>query len=161
MQGAEALRRAAAHVGLQKGWRRDEEGHFVLLYQRADDLRIERIGMEDDADALHRRQPEAAVNPKEWKKGRMPRILSRPSSMKTWVTWLMLDMMLKCVSITPLGSPVLPLEKITVARWSIGEACALPRCLAPFIAPTRAPERALQQSHRHQPCQQRAQSASR
>ena len=35
--------------------------------------------------------------------------------MNTWHTWLMFDMMLKCVSITPLGSPVLPLEKITVA----------------------------------------------
>ncbi len=46
----------------------------------------------------------------------MPRILSRPPSMKTCETCWMFDMMLKWVSITPLGSPVLPLEKITVAR---------------------------------------------
>jgi hypothetical protein len=56
-----------------------------------------------------------AMKPKEWKKGRMPRILSRPPSMNTWLTWLMFDSMLKWLSITPLGSPVLPLEKITVA----------------------------------------------
>jgi hypothetical protein len=36
----------------------------------------------------------------------------------------MFDMMLKCVSITPLGSPVLPLEKMTVAS-SIHRAPAL------------------------------------
>ena len=58
------------------------------------------------------------VNPNEWKNGRMPRMRSPSPSMNVCSICSTLDAMLKCVSITPLGSPVLPLEKITVARSS-------------------------------------------
>ena len=58
LQRAEALGLAAAHVGLQKSGRGDEECDVVLLDKRADGLCVERIDVEDDSDALDCGQPE-------------------------------------------------------------------------------------------------------
>ena len=59
-QAAELLRRAAAHVKLQKRRRRQEERHFVVADQRADRLGIERIGVINRAHTQHRRQTKGA-----------------------------------------------------------------------------------------------------
>ncbi len=58
LQAAEALRRAAAHVGLQKGRRGDQEGHAVPFHQLADDLRVQRVGMVDHAHAVDGGHPQ-------------------------------------------------------------------------------------------------------
>ena len=58
LQAAEAFRRAAAHVGLQKGRRGDEESDSILRDQFADDLGVERIGVIDDADAVDGGHPQ-------------------------------------------------------------------------------------------------------
>ena len=52
LQTTEAFRGTAAHVGLQKCRRCDEEGDAILFDEFADDLRIERVGMVDDTDAV-------------------------------------------------------------------------------------------------------------
>ena len=69
MQRAKALGLAAAHVGLQERGRSDEERDLVLLNQRADDLRVEWIGVEDHADALHRGQPKPGGESEGMKEG--------------------------------------------------------------------------------------------
>src|SRR3989442_7850300 len=58
------------------------------------------------------------VKPKKWKNGNTP---IRQSSLATQYTCAMPSMFartFRCDSITPFGVPVLPLEKMTVARWS-------------------------------------------
>src|SRR5207244_5202212 len=47
--------------------------------------------------------------------GKIPRIRSALCSMNTCINCATFDAMLKCDRITPFGSPVEPLEKITVA----------------------------------------------
>ena len=48
------------------------------------------------------------VNPKTWKKGRKPIIVSVDLSLTTWSMALMLEVILAWVNITPLGIPVDP-----------------------------------------------------
>jgi len=55
------------------------------------------------------------VKPNEWKNGSTPTMTSAGVSANASLTDAMFSRMLWCVSITPLGTPVLPLEKITVA----------------------------------------------
>ena len=50
-QAAEIFRRAAARVSVQEGRRRKQHGDRVLVDKSADDARIERIRVEDHADA--------------------------------------------------------------------------------------------------------------
>ena len=57
-QAAEIFRRAAAHVGLQKSGRREQEGDAVVADQFADGAEIERAGMVHHADAQHRGKPQ-------------------------------------------------------------------------------------------------------
>ena len=57
-------------------------------------------------------------NPKEWKKGRIPSRQSLRLTLIVCCTPSRLETMLRWLSITPLGVPVLPLEKITVASES-------------------------------------------
>ena len=59
-QAAEILRRAAAHVELQEGRRRQQERQGVLADERADGFGVERVGMVDHPHAQHRRQAERA-----------------------------------------------------------------------------------------------------
>ena len=58
------------------------------------------------------------VKPNEWKNGSTPIIRSFGVTQNTWHMPSRFAMTLRCDSITPLGWPVLPLEKITVARSS-------------------------------------------
>ena len=59
-QAAEILRRAAAHVELQEGRRRQQERQRVLADQRADGFGFERIGMIHHPRPQHRRQAKRA-----------------------------------------------------------------------------------------------------
>ena len=57
-------------------------------------------------------------NPNEWKNGSTPTITSSRVSWKTCAMASTFARMLRWLSITPLGTPVLPLEKTTVASDS-------------------------------------------
>ncbi len=59
-----------------------------------------------------------AVSPKEWKNGSTPIMASFFPRWKTCAKPSALETMLWCVSITPLGLPVLPVVKMMVARAS-------------------------------------------
>ena len=59
-QAAEILRRAAAHVELQEGRRRQQERQGVLADERADGFGVERVGMVHHPHAQHRRQAKRA-----------------------------------------------------------------------------------------------------
>ena len=59
-----------------------------------------------------------AVKPNEWKNGSTPSITSSGCRRKTRFAASMFDTMLACVSMTPFGTPVLPLEKMIVASAS-------------------------------------------
>ncbi len=58
------------------------------------------------------------VKPNEWKNGSTPIMRSWLSTGNIWIMPSRFDSTLRCDSITPFGLPVLPLEKITVARSS-------------------------------------------
>ena len=76
------------------------------------------------------------VKPNEWKNGSTPMMRSWLSTGNIWIMPSRFDSTLRCDSITPFGLPVLPLEKITVARSS--EVAALARVEAVAAHPTGA-----------------------
>src|ERR1035438_1064730 len=59
LQAAEALWRATLQIGLQKGWCRDQECNFVFADKLADNFRIQRVGMIDNTNAVHRGHPQS------------------------------------------------------------------------------------------------------
>ena len=66
------------------------------------------------------------VKPNEWKNGRTPMNTSLCSAGKACASESTLANTLACVSITPLGTPVLPLEKMIVARCRLAHRAAAP-----------------------------------
>src|SRR5271165_6415422 len=59
LKRAKVLRGTAANVRLQKGWGGDEEGYLILADQLADNLRVQRVGVIDNADAIDGGKPQS------------------------------------------------------------------------------------------------------
>ena len=88
-------------------------------------LRVHRIGVIDDAEAAATSGNHSVpVKPNEWKNGSTPTITSSGFSWKICARASTFARMLRCVSITPFGTPVLPLEKMTVASDSASPSFA-------------------------------------
>jgi len=77
-----------------------------------------------DAEAVDQRQPQRRREAKGMENGRTPIMTSTSVSLNTCITLSMFDRMLRWVSMTPFGMPVLPLEKMIVARSSGSESAA-------------------------------------
>src|ERR1700679_3044162 len=75
LQRAKVLWRAAPHISLQKGRSGNQKSDLLLLHQPTNHLCIQRIGMENNAYALDRRQPQARGKPEgmeEWQDAKNP-----------------------------------------------------------------------------------------
>ncbi len=71
-QAAEFFRRAAPRVGVQKCWRSQQHGDRVLVNERADYARVQRIRVVDHADPRRGRQAQCRGEAEGMKKGKDP-----------------------------------------------------------------------------------------